>query len=204
MRRHISYANVVATLALVFAMSGGALAAKHYLVTKTSQISPQVLKQLKGKTGPKGPSGQAGTPGAQGVQGTQGGQGPKGETGKEGASALRPLESGQTVTGYFGGRFEIGGGPKVVGVSVSLPVPAPVSVGRVELAPTANCKGSSEEPTAQPGFACVYPNILVEAEKIEPGPGISGADRVGFFVDWTGENANNQTSVRGTWAYTAP
>ena len=33
MRRHLNYANVTATLALVFAMSGGALAAKHYLVS---------------------------------------------------------------------------------------------------------------------------------------------------------------------------
>jgi hypothetical protein len=46
MRKHLTYANVAATLALVFAMSGGALAAKHYLVTKTSQISPKVLKSF--------------------------------------------------------------------------------------------------------------------------------------------------------------
>jgi hypothetical protein len=46
MRRHLSYANVTATLALVFAMSGGALAAKHYLVTKTNQISPKVLQSF--------------------------------------------------------------------------------------------------------------------------------------------------------------
>ena len=30
MRKRLSYANVTATLALVFAMSGGALAANHY------------------------------------------------------------------------------------------------------------------------------------------------------------------------------
>jgi hypothetical protein len=30
LRRYVTYANVVATLALLFAMSGGALAAKHY------------------------------------------------------------------------------------------------------------------------------------------------------------------------------
>jgi hypothetical protein len=46
MRRHINYANVVATLALVFAMSGGALAAKHYLVSSPKQISPKVLKSF--------------------------------------------------------------------------------------------------------------------------------------------------------------
>ena len=31
-RRHLSYANVTATMALVFAMSGSALAAKRYLI----------------------------------------------------------------------------------------------------------------------------------------------------------------------------
>jgi hypothetical protein len=46
MRKRITYANVVATLALVFAMSGGALAAKHYLVTSPKQISPKVLKSF--------------------------------------------------------------------------------------------------------------------------------------------------------------
>jgi hypothetical protein len=46
MRRHLNYANVVATLALVFAMSGGALAAKHYLVNSPKQISPKVLKSF--------------------------------------------------------------------------------------------------------------------------------------------------------------
>jgi hypothetical protein len=46
MRRHLTYANVAATLALIFAMSGSALAAKHYLLSSTSQISPKVLKSL--------------------------------------------------------------------------------------------------------------------------------------------------------------
>jgi hypothetical protein len=42
----LSYANVVATLALVRAMSGGAIAATHYLITSTKQISPRGLKKL--------------------------------------------------------------------------------------------------------------------------------------------------------------
>lgn len=46
MRRHLNYANVVATLALVFAMSGGALAAQHYLLSSPKQISPKVLRSL--------------------------------------------------------------------------------------------------------------------------------------------------------------
>jgi hypothetical protein len=50
-RIRLSYANVVATLALVLAMSGGAIAATHYLITSTKQISPRVLKKLKGFQG---------------------------------------------------------------------------------------------------------------------------------------------------------
>jgi uncharacterized low-complexity protein len=85
MRKHLSYANVAATLALVFAMSGGALAASHYLITSTSQISPKVLKKLKGKTGKTGPAGATGAAGAAGAAGPQGPAGKEGSPGKEGA-----------------------------------------------------------------------------------------------------------------------
>ena len=74
-RRHLSYANVVATLALVFAMSGGALAANHYLLTSTRQVSPKVLSALKGKTGPAGKAGAVGSAGAQGPEGKAGANG---------------------------------------------------------------------------------------------------------------------------------
>lgn len=83
MLRRITYANVAATLALVFSMSGGALAASHYLISSPKQISPKVLKKLKGNAGAKG---VAGTPGAQGPQGIQG---PKGETGAKGEKGDR-------------------------------------------------------------------------------------------------------------------
>ena len=56
MRKHLTYANVAATLALVFAMSGGALAAKHYLINSTKQINPKVLKKLRGAKGTTGAS----------------------------------------------------------------------------------------------------------------------------------------------------
>ncbi len=46
MRKRLTYANVTATLALVFSMSGGALAASHYLIKSTKQISPKVLRSF--------------------------------------------------------------------------------------------------------------------------------------------------------------
>jgi hypothetical protein len=83
----VSPATVIAGLALVFAMTGGAYAAKKYLITSTKQISPSVLKALQGKAGPAGPAGAvgAGTPGAQGPAGPAGPAGAKGETGAPGA-----------------------------------------------------------------------------------------------------------------------
>jgi hypothetical protein len=78
MRRHLTYANVAATLALVFAMTGGAFAAKHYLINSTAQINPKVIKKLKGHTGKTGKTGAAGKPGAQGPAGPAGAQGPIG------------------------------------------------------------------------------------------------------------------------------
>jgi hypothetical protein len=71
-RRHLNYANVVATLALLFAMSGGALAAHHYLISSTKQIKPSVLKSLKGNTGKTGPAGPGGPAGKEGTPGKEG------------------------------------------------------------------------------------------------------------------------------------
>jgi hypothetical protein len=95
MRRHLTYANVAATLALVFAMSGGALAAKHYLVESTSQINPKVLKKLRGHNGKIGKTGKAGLTGAAGAPGAPG------ATGAAGAPATKLLaainEKGEVV-----------------------------------------------------------------------------------------------------------
>jgi|SRR5664280_204402 hypothetical protein len=85
-RRHLNYANVVATLALLFAMSGGALAAKHYLVNSTKQINPKVLRKLKGKPGSTGKTGATGAQGALGVSGSSGSPGTPGTPGANGTA----------------------------------------------------------------------------------------------------------------------
>jgi hypothetical protein len=68
-------------VALVFAMTGGALAAGHYLITSTKQISPKVLKSLRGKSGPRGRTGAAGPAGRTGRAGTNGTDGTDGTDG---------------------------------------------------------------------------------------------------------------------------
>ncbi len=87
-RKRVTYANVTMTLALVFAMTGGAYAAKHYLITSTKQISPNVLKQLKGAKGPKGDTGAAGPQGAQGPTGAAGKDGANGKDGAAGSNGV--------------------------------------------------------------------------------------------------------------------
>jgi hypothetical protein len=86
-RKHLSYANIVSTLALVFAMGGSAVAAKHYLVTSTAQISPKVLKKLKGNAGLPGRTGATGAAGATGA------------TGATGSGGLTGIDAGTGLTG---------------------------------------------------------------------------------------------------------
>lgn len=107
-RSRLTYANVVATLALVFAMSGGALAASHYLITSTKQISPKVLKALKGKPGPAGP---AGAPGKEGGTGKAGTNGNNGTAGSNGASVnASEVQVGEPACNELGGsKFTVGG-----------------------------------------------------------------------------------------------
>jgi hypothetical protein len=80
-RRNFNAGTVIAVLALVFAMTGGAWAAHEYVITSTKQIKPKVLKKLRGRTGAPGAAGATGAVGATGPQG------PKGDTGPPGASA---------------------------------------------------------------------------------------------------------------------
>jgi len=100
MRRPFSYANVAATMALVFSMSGGALAASHYLINSTKQINPKVLKKLVGKSGASGAAGKEGPQGKEGAKGERGPQGEKGlpgEKGESGASHAWSAETGEGV-----------------------------------------------------------------------------------------------------------
>ncbi len=117
-RRRATYANVAMTLALVFTMSGGAYAAKKYLITSTKQISPSVLKSLVGKAGPAGAQGPVGaqgavgpqgTPGAKGETGAEGKQGPVGKDGATGPAGVKGATGPVGTTGATGSPWPAGG-----------------------------------------------------------------------------------------------
>jgi collagen triple helix repeat protein len=104
-RRRMTFANVAMTLALVFAMSGGAFAAGKFLITSTKQISPKVLKSLRGKAGPAGAVGTQGPAGPTGPVGPQGPAGPagaKGETGATGPQGSQGIQGSKGAAGAPG------------------------------------------------------------------------------------------------------
>jgi hypothetical protein len=116
-RRHLSYANVVATMALVLAMGGSALAANHYLISSTKQIKPSVLKKLKGAKGAAGKSGPQGVPGATGTAGPQGKAGAAGASNvivRTAEEATKPGELGGAKAQCNPGERATGGGAAVV------------------------------------------------------------------------------------------
>jgi hypothetical protein len=147
-RIQITPATIIASLALVFAMTGGAYAAGRYVITSTKQISPKVLKSLKGANGKNGVNGTNGAPGAQGpagpagpqgpagaagtagvgTEGKKGETGPKGETGATGAPGptVKELAAGQSEHGVWAfsgkGQEEFGEETKVL-VPISFPIP---------------------------------------------------------------------------------
>lgn len=109
MSKHLTYANVAATLAVVFAMSGGAFALSggsggagsgngggggggSQQTASVPAVHAVIAKKAKkktttavGKPGPRGPAGPAGPAGPQGPAGAAGGKGENGANGNNGA-----------------------------------------------------------------------------------------------------------------------
>jgi hypothetical protein len=87
-KRRPSPAMGVALVALLLALGAGAAYAKaHFIITKTSQIKPSVLKTLHGANGTNGTNGTDGAKGATGGTGPTGGTGATGVTGNTGPGA---------------------------------------------------------------------------------------------------------------------
>jgi hypothetical protein len=104
MKRHLTFANVAAALALFFALGGSAVAARHYLINSTSQINPKVLRELRGANGHNGAAGAPGQLGAQGPAGASGAPGTQGPAGPVNLSGIQLIEGQELVgSGVVGG-----------------------------------------------------------------------------------------------------
>jgi hypothetical protein len=91
-RKHLSYSNVAATIALVFALTGGAFAAtnpggsSHATLTASAAKKKSTPKGPRGPAGPKGATGATGAAGPAGATGPGGAQGPQGPAGSNGSN----------------------------------------------------------------------------------------------------------------------
>jgi hypothetical protein len=210
-RRHLSYANIVATLALVFAMGGSAVAANHYLINSTKQINPKVLRKLKGNTGKRGragPQGPAGSLGATGLQGAKGTEGGKGAEGPAGQSALSPLPSGQSESGDYAIRPDNTATAGEVEEAVTFPIrlAAVIPFDKVVWTPTGTATHCSGPGHADPGYLCVYSDEHGSLESPEvrnqEGPFAEGTGHFGFVLDWLVKGPD--AIDIGTYTVTAP
>jgi hypothetical protein len=191
--RHFSYANVAATLALVLSMGGVSVAATHYLIHSTHQISPKVLRALKGRSGSRG---ALGPEGPQGQLGPQGQRGVEGRTGPEGVSSLSTLPSGRSESGVYGlrpdGGEAVANGTMGESVTFALALEKDIPEERVvynDVATTStHCAGPGHAAT---GYLCLYssahngvatPAVIVDPEVATLS---AGAGRRGFVVEWT-------------------
>jgi Collagen triple helix repeat (20 copies) len=223
--RRLGIPGVIAVIALVFAMAGGAYAAKKYVITSTNQIKPSVLKALTGKPGATGPQGAKGDPGTKGDAGAQGKEGAQGLQGKSGTNGTNGVEGSPWTAGGFlpseateTGAWNIAlaaGGQGETTISFALPLEAELPASKVHIEPAGfvgtpgtECPGKATAPAAKPGSLCLYtgaetggfeeaPSILKldSFEESDKGSSTAGAAIVGFV------EAN--THIKGSWAVTA-
>ena len=171
LRKRVTYTNVAMTLALLFAMTGGAYAAKKYLITSTKQISPSVLKALAGKAGPAGAQGPQGPAGPAGPAGPQGPAGKDGSNGKDGAPGTNGTSVASAALSKGNAHCQEGGSEFTA------------SEGKKSYA----CNGLEGTPGA------IHPGETLPTEASETG--VYGPPTVELFSSVMAENTNYQQAV---------
>lgn len=135
LRRHLTYANVAATLALFLALGGAAYAAtrlprnsvgtaqlKAGAVT-AGKIARKTRNQLRGDRGPQGPQGKVGKTGKVGPKGAAGAAGTRGATGADGTGpAFEVFATGKAVSeaGSAIAAENLGAGAYVISADVTV------------------------------------------------------------------------------------
>jgi hypothetical protein len=209
-RKRLTFANVMSSIAVFLVVAGGTAFAASQLGKEsvgTKQLKKEAVSLAKinkaAKNSLKGATGPAGAKGATGAQGPKGDKGEKGDTGAPGSNVNvgEPLASGKTEYGTIGAESQVAGTVEIA-ANAQLPIPAPIALenSHVLVAPNSHCTGSSEAPTAAPGFVCIYP-YFADA----PATGfVWGGEksRFGFQMSFTSTGVGS--AVFGNWAYTAP
>jgi hypothetical protein len=231
LRRHFGIPGILAVFALVFAMFGGAYAAKKqgFVITKLSQIKPSVRNQLKGKQGAQGAPGTRGLEGARGLQGTSGSSGAPGSPWTAGGV----LPTGATLVGSWSAENEWANAENNVQefsrvpISFGIPLSAAPDVrlfsegifftvdsnGVFEVPPDVSpeaeehfealCPGSPTSPDAAPGNLCIYIDQADSAgyATLKLATATPAPGTYGWSLPLTLEA---ESSIEGSWAVTAP
>jgi hypothetical protein len=221
-RERLTFANVVACLALFVALGGVGYAAtalpkgsvgtpqlKKGAVTR-AKIAPTVRESFRGEPGQRGPQGPAGERGATGERGPAGERGEAGTPGSVTLPAVAP--SGQTQRGLFTAQDskETSSAGLTTFAVISFPVPLTTAPTphylKVGQPATAECPGTVDQPEAAAGQLCLYEGEapFTAFNSFDDGVhNVSGASRFGtaaIFVNTSG----NVTQAYGSWAVTAP
>ena len=183
-RVRVTYANVVATIALLVALSGTAWAAASI---GSAQIRNNSIRSADVRNNAL--------------------------RSQDFSSAVRTqlnalpssAASGTLIRGAYGASGKATAGGEVVRSVPSYPVPvtAPttseiVSEGGL---PTTNCPGNVDEPDALPGVLCLYEYVGVNSTVIVDAPAGAGSMQYGWVAQISADAAGDYQS-RGTWAYT--
>jgi hypothetical protein len=231
LRKHFGIPGILAVFALVFAMLGGAYAAKKqgFVITKLSQIKPSVRNQLKGNQGPQG------DPGARGPEGPRGPQGAPGAPGAPGSpwTAGGVLPSGATLVGSWSAENEWATAENNVQqfarapISFGIPLSAAPNVrlfnegifftvnsaGVFVLPPDTSpeaeenfeavCPGTADNPDATSGNLCIYTDNADSASyaTLKLATATPAPHTYGWSLPLTLEA---ESSIEGSWAVTAP
>lgn len=203
-RRNLTPPTALAVIALVFAMSGGAIAAKNASNSAEASKSQRGPKGPRGKQGPRGLQGPQGAKGDTGERGPVGPQGPKGDTGDP-WTVGGFLPSGVTIGGTW--VAGVGPSPGPIGAAAApisfglplkgLPAIKVVKKGKEGQEHAAECPGNVFVPKAAKGVLCLY--TAEEAagmtfQSATPSP-------YGGVVTFTGTPG---TGSAGVWAVTGP
>lgn len=221
MRARMTYANVMATVAVFVALGGSSYAA---IALPRASVGSEQLKRdsvssakvkrgslrlsdfkraerarLRGAQGPLGPQGPAGLDGAPGARGPEGPAGP----------LLETLPSGRTLRGtweYSGHKVGVNGYVPTTMVSFPFPLAEAPAVDPIVRPagsqPTADCPGILPEPQAAPGRICVYVGRDDGNLGVRTSSGF--LTRFGVEISPMSMAADTNTQADGTWAVTAP
>jgi hypothetical protein len=207
----LTYANVISSLCLFLLVAGGsAFAASQFekesvgsSALKKGAVTPVKLSTASKKTltGATGPQGQKGEKGEKGERGERGEKGEKGSTGEPGPFPTT-LPAGKTIYGAYEMGITATAANQVLETAVSYTylIPGQTAIYLKTGESNPNCTGTFANPTAAPGFTCVYEKV---GSNVGAGRGVNYPSENAGFGLYAFSSAAGLTQAYGTWAATA-